>query len=68
MEQSRNLKIANLEVEISLLRREERRLREQIAFPSTAPELRAEAQTVLARTLEKIRFATNEIARLESEL
>jgi hypothetical protein len=67
MEPTRDMKITNLEVTISLLQREERRLQEQIAYPNAAPEHRADAQAALAQVLEKIRAAVDEVTRLELE-
>jgi len=55
-----------LEVTIILLQQEEKRLQEQITYPNTAPDRRADAQVALTQVLEKLRIADIEIARLKA--
>jgi hypothetical protein len=65
MQPTRNMKIANLEVTIILLQKEERRMQEIISSTLTAPEIRQQAQFQLGLTLAKIKDAADELTRIQ---
>lgn len=67
MEDSRRLRIANLQREIFLLHREKRRI-ESIILETISPALREVAEAELAMLLLKIDAAEDELKRLESGL
>lgn len=67
MEQTRNLKIARLEVTISLLRQREKRIRALISSTHTALEVRSSAQLELEAILREKHEAVEELARLEQD-
>jgi hypothetical protein len=67
MKPTRNMKIANLEVRISLLQQQERRLRSIISSTLTAPELRERTKVELSSTLKRLTEEADELMRIQQE-
>lgn len=65
MEDNRSLRVANLELDLGLLRKDEQRLQSIIAYPDTSPEYREQAQRDLANCLKRIDETAKRIAELE---
>lgn len=65
MEQTRSMKIARLEVAISLLRQRDKRMRALISSTLTAPKVRSSAQLELESILREKHEAVEKLAKAE---
>jgi hypothetical protein len=67
MEQTRSMKIVDLEVRIALLKQQELRLRSNISSTLTVPELREKTKIKLASTLKRLDEKADELTRVHQE-
>jgi hypothetical protein len=63
--ESSDLRIANLKVQLTLLKREEANLRYIRSLPQTGPEDRQDANAQLASTVKKLMVIVRELRELE---
>jgi hypothetical protein len=68
METARNLRIAHIEIALTLLRQHERRLKAILRSTLSSPEIMVQAHQDRAEVINKIEAATEELKRLENEI